>query len=197
MDSGLEGGLADPVHEAQRAFRAVLDALANPGQIQELAVPAAGNTPVLPPGLGSILLTLTDHDTPIWLADCYRLEGLAAFIGFHTGAPLVTDPARAQFAFCDAASLPSLDRFNLGTQDYPDRSTSVVVAVPALSGGAALSLRGPGIRTEVMIAPTGLPADFVTQWAANRELFPRGIDLLLVCGNQVVGLPRSTRIEEA
>jgi alpha-D-ribose 1-methylphosphonate 5-triphosphate synthase subunit PhnH len=31
----------------------------------------------------------------------------------------------------------------------------------------------------------------VAQWADNRELFPRGIDLLLVADGQRDGLPRS------
>lgn len=196
MEAVLEGGFADPVHDAQQAFRAILDALANPGQVQDLPVPAVAN-----PGFSiefvSTLLTLTDHDTPIWLAHCYRLEAVTAFVGFHTGAPIVADPAKAQFAFIDSASLPSLDRFNLGTQEYPDRSTTVVVHVPALTGGPEMTLRGPGIKSTITIAPMGLPDDFVAQWSDNRELFPRGIDLLLVSGGQVLGLPRSTRIEEA
>lgn len=195
MDTVLEGGFADPVHEALKAFRAFLDALANPGQVQDLPVPAATDRQLLPEFV-STLLTLTDHDTPIWLADGYRSEAVRAFIGFHTGAPIVSDPERAQFAFCDGASLPRLDAFNLGTQEYPDRSTTIVLSVPSLTGGPELTLRGPGIKTSMNIAPQGLQGDFVLQWADNRGQFPRGVDLLLVAKGQVLGLPRSTRIEE-
>ncbi len=196
MDTVLEGGFADPVHEAQRAFRAILGALANPGQVQDLPVPAVAHVH-LSGEFVSTLLTLTDHDTPIWLADCYPREALSSYIGFHTGAPVVADPARAQFAFSEGASLPRLDAFNLGSQEYPDRSTTIVVEVPTLTGGAELTLSGPGIKTTITICPQGLPGDFVAQWAANRDLFPRGVDLLLVSGGQVIGLPRSTRIREA
>jgi len=148
--------------------------------------------------LGSISLTLSDHDTAIWLSPALDTEAVRGFVGFHTGATIAADPAKAQFAFVAAVdTLPDLAQCNLGTQDYPDRSTTIVVAVPALTGGKRLVLRGPGIRDTQEMSVTGLPEDFVAQWSDNRELFPRGVDLLLVAEGQVIGLPRSTRIVEA
>jgi alpha-D-ribose 1-methylphosphonate 5-triphosphate synthase subunit PhnH len=196
MEIGLEGGFAAPVLESQTVFRAVMDALASPGSVQNLVTPHSINSH-LSPELVSVLLTLTDHDTSIWLDESLRSEAVSTFVGFHTGAPIVTDPGKAAFAFAaGATNLPSLDQFNLGTQEYPDRSTTVVLAVEALTGGEQLVIRGPGIKDHAHISPVGLPGDFVAQWAANRELFPRGIDFLLVAGGAVMGLPRSTRIEE-
>ena len=72
----------------------------------------------------------------------------------------------------------------------------MVLQVAALTGGPELISRGPGIKNHGHFAPVGLPDDFHAQWAANRELFPRGIDLLLVADGQVMGLPRSTRLSE-
>jgi alpha-D-ribose 1-methylphosphonate 5-triphosphate synthase subunit PhnH len=40
----------------------------------------------------------------------------------------------------------------------------------------------------------GLPSDFIERMQANSALFPRGVDLLLVCGNALAALPRSTHI---
>jgi alpha-D-ribose 1-methylphosphonate 5-triphosphate synthase subunit PhnH len=197
MDIGLDGGFADPVLQSQSTFRAIMDALANPGTVQNLAVPAAahGN---LTGELASALLTLADQDTPIWLADSLGgAEGVEPFVAFHTGAPVVREPDRAMFAFAtSAAELPRFDAFGLGTQEYPDRSTTIVLAVPALTGGEPLITRGPGIKDHGHITPVGLPGDFLAQWAANRDLFPRGIDLLLLADGAVMGLPRSTRIAE-
>lgn len=197
MDALLDGGFADPVLQSQTAFRAVLDALANPGTLQTLAMPQAA--PVgMAAELVSILLTLCDHDTSLWLDPALRADAaLVNFLAFHTAAPLTESPTAATFAAAaSAAQLPALSRFNLGTQEYPDRSTTIVLALPALSGGPALRLRGPGIKDHIAISPQGLPADFVAQWSANRELFPRGVDLLLVADGQVMGLPRSTRIAQ-
>jgi len=36
-----------------------------------------------------------------------------------------------------------------------------------------------------------LPQDFQTRIAANRALFPRGVDVILVSPNAVAALPRS------
>jgi alpha-D-ribose 1-methylphosphonate 5-triphosphate synthase subunit PhnH len=190
----LEGGFGAPVRDAQVNFRAVMDALANPGLVQSLGGAAPSNG--LSPELAAIALTLADHDTPVWLDPALATnDAVIAWLRFQTGAPLTSDTTRAQFALVsDVAHLPALDGFALGSDEYPDRSTTIVLALPALSGGPALTLRGPGIKDTRTIEPSGLPAGFVNMWSANRMLFPRGIDLLLVAHGQVIGLPRTTRI---
>jgi alpha-D-ribose 1-methylphosphonate 5-triphosphate synthase subunit PhnH len=197
MDIGLDGGFADPVLHSQGAFRAVMDALANPGTPQKLITPPSIRSSI-PAELASVLLTLSDHDTSIWLDDILRADAaVLEFVNFYAGSPVVREPGRAVFAFATGAEhLPDLDQFNLGTQEYPDRSTTIVLAVEALTGGQTLITRGPGIKDHGHISPLGLPEDFVSQWAANRALFPRGVDLLLVAQGQVMGLPRTTRIAE-
>jgi alpha-D-ribose 1-methylphosphonate 5-triphosphate synthase subunit PhnH len=197
MDMVLDGGFADPVMQSQTAFRAIMDALANPGTAQNLVTPHSTGGSIRAE-LVSVMLTLADHDTSIWVDDPLRGDAdILDFINFHTGAPVVREPGRAVFAFATGAEhLPRLDQFNLGTQEYPDRSTTIVLAVPSLTGGATLITRGPGIKDHGHISPAGLPEDFVAQWVGNRELFPRGIDLLLVAPGQVMGLPRTTRIAE-
>jgi alpha-D-ribose 1-methylphosphonate 5-triphosphate synthase subunit PhnH len=191
----LDGGFAEPVFGAQLTFRAIMDALANPGQAQRLdhalAAPAG-----LAPELAAIALTLCDHDTLLWLdPSLVENEAIVSWLRFHTAAPLTTDPGRAQFALvADVSGLPPLDRFALGSDEYPDRSTTIALALPALDGGPDLTLRGPGILDHGHVAPVGLPADLVAQWTANRDLFPRGIDLLLAAEGRIIGLPRTTRI---
>ena len=195
MELSLEGGFADPVHGAQSAFRALMDALANPGLMQSLDTDMAP-TDGLSAELAAVALSLCDPDTLVWLdPSLAATDAIVAWLRFKTGAPLTDDPARAAFALVsDVTQLPALDRFALGSAEYPDTSTTIAVALPSLSGGPSLTLRGPGINGTRTIAPAGLPADFVAQWADNRELFPRGIDLLLVADTAVIGLPRTTRI---
>ena len=196
MDAVFDGGFADPTRDSQTSFRAIMDALANPGTPRRLAESALAVGP-LGAELVNTLLTLSDADTPIWLSDSLRVSSVEAFIAFHTGAPLTREPGRASFALvANLNELPKLEQFNLGTQEYPDRSTTVVLQVASLTGGPELISRGPGIKDHGHFAPVGLPQDFIHQWSANREKFPRGIDLLLVADGQVMGLPRSTRLSE-
>lgn len=195
MELSLEGGFADPVHGAQGAFRALMDALANPGLGQSLGTDMAP-TDGLSPELAAVALSMCDPDTLVWLDPALAAtNAIVAWLRFKTGAPLTSDPARAAFALVsDVTQVPALGQFALGNAEYPDTSTTIALALPALSGGPSLTLRGPGINGTRTISPAGLPADFVAQWSANRELFPRGIDLLLVADNAVIGLPRTTRI---
>jgi alpha-D-ribose 1-methylphosphonate 5-triphosphate synthase subunit PhnH len=189
----IDGGFAEPVLAGQRAFKAVMDALSRPGIIQHL--PGEATAPsAMPQGLGEIALTLCDHDSPIWLDSNLASENaVLEWLKFHTGAPIVADRNEADFAFVTTA-LPPLASFALGTDEYPDRSTTIVLAVPSLTAGPALTLRGPGIKETAIISPAGLPGDFLGQWAENRAQFPRGVDLLLVAPVGVIGLPRTTRI---
>lgn len=104
--------------------------------------------------------------------------------------------AEARFAVLDAASqLSSFDLFAQGTQEYPDRSATIIIEVQDLTGGPKLRLTGPGIRDSEIIEPTGLPDIFPRLWSENRAVFPRGVDVILTCGSHFICLPRSIRIE--
>lgn len=196
VTDSLDGGFPDAVTHAQTVFRSVMDAMARPGSQGVIDVPVAPPAP-LGVAAGALLLTLSDHDTPIWLTPVLAKSALPGWIGFHTGASLTSTKSDAKFAFVEAgAPVPSLTQFALGTQEYPDRSTTLVVEIAALEGGQPLQLSGPGIRDIAMIAPKGLPETFLRQWADNRALFPRGVDLVLTCGPRFIALPRTTKIRE-
>lgn len=198
MSDAIEAGFADLVLGAQSAFRAIMDALANPGTAQPLAFDAVPPAP-LTAELAAVALTLLDHDTPVWLDPALAInEAAIGWLRFHTGAPLTANPADAAFAFAtDAESLPLLSEFAQGSDEYPDRSTTIVIATAELTGGPALTLKGPGIKDTAAFAPQSLPADIVAQLAENRARFPRGVDLILVAPGLVAGLPRTTRVSEA
>ena len=196
MDLAIEGGLGDAVLGSQSIFRALMDGLARPGVVQPLGKLVSPPQP-LTADLGAVALTLCDHDSLVWLDPLLaESEAVQAWLRFHSGAPLTVDPAGAQFALVsDVALLPRLETFAQGTDEYPDRSTTIVLA--ATSASRRVRLAGPGVKDH-LIADLPLPGgDFLEQWAENRARFPRGIDLLLVGDGMVTGLPRSTRIMEA
>jgi alpha-D-ribose 1-methylphosphonate 5-triphosphate synthase subunit PhnH len=196
MDLSIEGGFSDPVLGAQGVFRASMEAFARPGQPQGIGTDAAPPAPMTPE-LGALALTLCDHDTPLWLdPELRQSEPVRAWLAFHCGAPLTDEVGEAAFALVsDVALLPRLDGLAQGTDEYPDRSTTIVLACGMTE--QAVVLQGPGIRGELRTVLPLPDGDFLEQWAGNRARFPRGIDLLLVRNGTVTGLPRTTRISEA
>lgn len=191
----LEGGFAKPVLDAQSTFRAVMDAMARPAAIAKLALRAAPPAP-LAPLAGAVACTLMDADTPVWLDSALGdSEAIRAWLGFHTGTRFADTPVDASFAVIgNAPEMPPFDWFAQGTQEYPDRSATLILQLEALEDGTPLTFRGPGIKGEAAIAPRGLPADFVRQWTENTKRFPRGVDLVLTAGDLLACLPRSARL---
>jgi alpha-D-ribose 1-methylphosphonate 5-triphosphate synthase subunit PhnH len=180
---------------AQRNFRAVMTAMARPGRLEILDASAAAPAP-LAPAAAALLLSLADHDTPVWLDAVLATSEIEAWLRFHTGASPATDPARAVFALIGAPEqMPDFAAFNLGTPDYPDRSTTLIIQVQSLRAGPRIELEtaDPLVKG---FAASPLPTDFAERLRANRALFPRGVDLILVAGNEVMALPRSVTVWE-
>ncbi len=186
-------GFGDPVLDSHACFRAVLDAMARPGTLHHAAAPAP---PGLDPAAAAVLLTLVDIETPVWIED----EAAADWVAFHCGAGL-TGAAEAAFAVTRGGL--DLTMFCAGSDEGPEDGATVLVQVTALGATTPtlshereqpLVLRGPGIEHEAALAVVGLPDDFRAQWAANRALFPRGVDLVLCAGTMIAALPRTVEI---
>ena len=81
----------------QAAFRALMEAMARPGEIRTLRGVTAPAP--LAPATAALVQSLADYDTPVWLdRSLADTPEVAKWIQFHTGAPLVTDPGDAAFA---------------------------------------------------------------------------------------------------
>lgn len=190
MTGAIDPGFADPVHDAQACFRAVLDAMSRPGRIARVTC----GVPPAPLGIAAaaVLLTLVDHETPLWLD---RATAAARdWIAFHRGPPIVPDPGACAFAV--TLGLPDLGRFPAGTHEEPEASATIVCQIGSLSEGKAFRLSGPGLREPEMVILGGMPGDFAAIWRRNRALFPRGIDLILCAGARLTALPRTVSVEE-
>ncbi|GMG83378.1 phosphonate C-P lyase system protein PhnH [Paralimibaculum aggregatum] len=188
----LSGGFADPARDGAAAFRAVLSAMAHPGRIERLAgaAPPAG----ISPAAGALMLALADAETPVWLPE--RLAGgpVAEWLRFHTNAPAAAGRSAAAFALGRWEELVPLADYPAGCPSYPDRSATLVVDLPALEGGPALTLSGPGLAAPARFAPM-LPAEAAAALAENAARFPLGVDVCFAAADRVAALPRSTRLE--
>jgi alpha-D-ribose 1-methylphosphonate 5-triphosphate synthase subunit PhnH len=189
----MHAGLADPVLDAQRVFRGVLDAMAHPGRVVELAGTPQPPAPI-GPGAAAICLTLLDYETPLWAVG---LETDALdYLRFYCGAPIVGDPAEAAFALVPVfGELPPLEAFAQGSDEHPDRSATVILEVAGLGEDGGRRLTGPGIDGERRLDVRGVPERLWPMLRENHRSFPRGVDLLLVAGASVAALPRTTLVE--
>jgi alpha-D-ribose 1-methylphosphonate 5-triphosphate synthase subunit PhnH len=139
---------------------------------------------------------LFDHDTPVWLDQrMSETSDVTKWLKFHTGAPVIADSSVCHFAlFGEAGMLPALDRFAFGSNEYPDRSTTLILQVESLTQGPTFELRGPGIDGTAELKATIQPADLFERLAVNAVLFPRGIDVVLVDDDSIMAIPRTTRL---
>ena len=180
----LSGGFSDPAIQSAHAFRSVMEAMARPGKIHDIT----GAEPPAPlsKAAGAVLLTLCDTDTPVYLAGKADCGAVRAWLAFHTGAPLM-GPSHAMFAVGEWDALVPLSAYPVGTSEYPDRSTTLIVEQDELTTGEMLT--GPGIKES---ASLNLPETAAFQ--VNRSMFPLGLDFIFTCGDQLAALPRSTEV---
>ncbi len=179
----LAGGFTNPAIQSAHAFRRVMEAMARPGTIQ--SIDGAEPPAALSKAAGSVLLTLCDTDTPVYLAGKVDTAEVRAWLAFHTGAPLV-GPSHCMFAVGSWNDLTPVSAYPIGTSEYPDRSATLIVECDDLSASGAM-LTGPGIKTEASLSVPDVAA-----LQANRALFPLGLDFILTSASQLAALPRST-----
>ncbi|MEM8730623.1 MAG: phosphonate C-P lyase system protein PhnH [Pseudomonadota bacterium] len=185
--AALTGGLVDPPLDAAHAFRAIMNVMARPGEIRTLD---QGRPPQpVSVATGTVLLTLCDPDTGVFLAGQCDTSEMRDWLAFHTGAPVVS-PQEAQFALGAWADLLPLDQFSVGVPEYPDRSATLIVECSDLRS-EGVRLQGPGIRDTAQLS---LPE--TEAFAANHRLYPLGLDFMFTAGSKVAALPRSTAILE-
>lgn len=196
-DRGMSPGFADEVFDAQACFRRCLEAFSFPGRILEVPVDLRPPAPMTP-AAAACLLTLADMDTPVWLDHAAaETSTIADFLRFHRGVRMTAAPRECHFALvCDAGHLPSPERFALGSDEYPEASSTVLVQVEDFDINAGPLWHGPGLREPIRLWPRGLPETFLEERRAMNELFPRGVDYLFTCGRRLAALPRTTRLED-
>ena len=187
-DAVYQGGFVNPPHETAHAFRAAMNAMARPGTLETIK---GGTAPApVSPAAATLLLTLCDPGTGLYLAPGYDSQAMRDWVTFHTNAPIVSADT-ADFALGDWQALQPLDVYKIGVPAYPDRSVTLIIEMDALTRSGT-TLTGPGIKDSAALS---LPEAAAFQ--ANRALFPLGFDCFFTCGDQIAALPRSTHVEEA
>ncbi len=156
-------------------FRVVLAALAEPGTLQVPPGDLAGDDLVQ-----GIAAAIWDEATPVWSA-----PGLTPLPGTPVGA------AEASVLYTTGDDAARLGIALQGDVAAPELGATVVIR-PAQSTTSVV-LDGPGIPT---IARRALPLTPAAILARNARCArpPMGIDLVIVDGHVVIGLPRTTSV---
>lgn len=187
-------GFSDPVVGTQYCFRQVALAMSEPGT--RVQVPEVMATCTVSAAAMAVLLTLTSHDTPLFIDPSFDNEALMQQLKLHTNPPLVTRPEAARFALlngresaCDPAA------FFCGTDEIPESSATLIVDVEQLTSFHELMLMGPGISTYRVISPI-LPIALEDYLCSRPHAFPLGIDVIVTSGDELIAIPRTTQVEE-
>ena len=194
--ASIDGGFSDPVFNAQAIFNLIMNAMARPGTVAPMTISADAPPPIMS-STAAIMLTLLDADTSFWTdaTPDQASRDIEAWIGFHTGSKPAAHMSEADFVIItNPMKLPDLASFKQGSQEYPDRSTTLIVQLNFITSGDQLHLTGPGIRDMTSLSVAFLPPHFIEQWRANHQRFSRGVDVILVDHTQLACLPRTTFI---
>jgi len=188
-------GFQNPTFEGTDVFRKVLKAMSRPGEIQDMK--ATCGTPLsLNASCAAILLALADMETNIWLSPEVDSPQAREFLSFHTGCRIVENAQLSNFAVLNSETdLGILKNIPLGTQEYPDRSATLIIVVEDMKEGNGLTLSGPGIEEKNYIDFSGISNEFWNWFENNSKKFPLGIDAIFASNDQVAAVPRTTSVE--
>lgn len=195
----LQHGFNEPVHDAQQAFRILMKVMSEPGVLRTLNQ-AEGIAPLAPAAV-TTLLALLDQTTALWLSPSLNTEAVRANLNFHAGAPLIDLPARADFVAALPGELPDLGSLKIGEPDYPDRSCTLLLQVKHITAQACdvanvgLRLSGPGIQGQKILHISHPGDDLLNYLVTRPDPFPQGLDLILLAGDCVTAIPRTTQVE--
>lgn len=180
--------------QSARAFRVILDALARPGKVSQLPRLIGSSVPAFATSL-TVLLSLGDHLTSIYLDHEFRVTAVEKLLRFHTGSQLVQERERTDFAVLNAARAEiGLERWKRGDPEYPDQSATLIIQTTSLNQGAPVQFAGPGIQSSTTVRIANVRPSFWEARAAVNAIAPLGIDLIFVTPSEILGCPRSTRV---
>ncbi len=158
-----------------RLFRAALAALAHPDRPQPVPPPAQG-----PHLAADLFAAIWESSTPVFSGAVPPLGGTQA------------TASQASLLNLDHDDAASLSKAHVGTELAPE--TAATVLLRAGGPGTQVILTGPGVDSSLR---TLFPMDPEVLRTRNQlcQHPPLGVDLLVVSGTQITGLPRTTVIE--
>lgn len=165
---------------SRETFLALMWALSHPGSIQKL--PTEGDPFHL------IAESLLDLETSFYTDN----EALRIVLS-QTGARNLPVEKAAYHFYPQLTRLEDVQQAIVGTMLYPDLGATLIIGCQ-LGQGMNMTLSGPGIESTITCQIDIISTEF---WALREKRcqYPLGWDTFLVDGQQVLGLPRTTKIQ--
>lgn len=194
MNLNMLRGFKSETVDSQLVFRKLLSAMAHPGTIEQIDID------LICPGhlhnaSGAILLSLLDYETPLW-SDLENGSKEIQWLKFHTGAPFSHIKSNARFALAtDYDHLDDPNLFHPGTLESPDHSATLLIQTRDLDNNGRIRLTGPGIKTDTFVKLAGIKEAFLNKRLKMNKMYPLGVDIIFICENRFLALPRTTVLE--
>lgn len=191
----IDATILQSPEQAAHAFRAILRSFSTPAVPVFIAAVDDAPLPLLP-AAASALLTLADYQTPIWLSPDLNVDIVRKYLRFHTGAAIVANAMEAVFVLSNVSEVDTFtSQLNLGSHEYPDRSTTVILQVSGFARGHTVSVSGPGLKEPVQLSVEGVSRGMWQHMQKNSSYFPVGNDFMFASAKEIMALPRSQQIK--
>ncbi len=191
----------DLVHDIQRAYRNVVDAMSKPGLISNIKAQADKIDLGIDCFKSTAVLVLMLFDTEItFKVFSDREANFTKLINQLTYAKAV-EAQYADFILVLNDVMPSdlevaFKKANPGDLKNPHESATIIIEADTLNNDRNLVLTGPGIDGENYISVQGV-ANWVELRAERNSEYPLGIDLIFTdLSDNILGIPRTTQIEK-
>lgn len=169
----------------QQNYRSILEAMSRPGRIQNIAFSQSDSD-----AMTAILATLLDGE--VSLSDPDKLLNVDDWAMLQASK---AEPGFADYIVCSGSNTPDFEP-KQGTLSSPEYSATLLLQVESLtSGSSRMRLHGPGVETAEEVSVSGLSEDWLTRREDWVYAFPLGVDMILVAKDEIIGLPRTTRLD--
>lgn len=187
----------DFVHDGQKVFRRLLEAIANPGEIKNIRQESGkfeGNYAVLL-ALGC---TLLDNEEKMYVEKNSNLLS-----ELHSLTLCREDELKmADYVFLSSemnyGSLEQIFRnVKHGTYADPQESATVILLCESIQGEESMIMAGPGIKGEKRISVYPYIKKVITLYGRMNIEYPLGVDMVFADkeGN-LLGIPRLVKVKE-
>lgn len=194
----IQSGFSKPVLDSQACFRQVLTALSEPGSINNLGY-HIGFGP-LDASVCQIILSLCDNHTQLFVDPSSVIESQSTLdkvienIKFHTDTK-ISDKSSADFVVTNANAPFVAEDYKSGCEMYPENSATILLITNTLESGPLLQLSGPGIEHTQQVRVGNIHSSLLDALIKPAFKYPLGQDFIICCGEQIVAISRSTKVE--